>query len=572
MTVTLRPYQEFFVHEVRLKYRSGAQSVLLVAATGSGKTVVFSYIAKSAAALGRRVLILAHRDTLIKQASAKLMDYGVEHGIIMAGFTPDRHQLVQVASVQTLVRRLKKGLQHKFDLVVIDEAHLSAARTYREILEAFPTAKVLGVTGSPCRLDGKGLGREAGGLFDELVMGISIRELIEQAFLVKPVVYAPAEQINLAAVKKVAGDYDQQSLAEVMDKPKITGSAIAQYQKICPGVPAVAWCVNVQHAEHVAGEFNAAGIPALTLSGESTADDRERALRSLSNGKIKVITFAMLLVEGVDCPAIGAVIMLRPTMSLASYLQVIGRGLRPIYAQGFDLNALGGRQSAIAAGPKGNRCFVLDHAGLTFKHGFADEVREWSLDGAPKKKGKKKKDEPTIDLRQCPKCFLVTAPEPVCPGCGHVFKLAKGPEHVDGELAEITPEMEAALSRKKQQIAAQASAKSVDDMVEKLGYSRVRAEKIVAAREEKNALRNGLRADLIDWQRETGLAPVRVIGMYLADVNQLKPRALRELRTAFERYRDAYRGARARGEDPEFAIELSKILNPAAQPQSERLL
>jgi superfamily II DNA or RNA helicase len=482
----LRYYQTDAEDDVRAVLKI-VQAVLLVLSTGAGKTVIFSDIARRAAAKGNRILILAHRDTLIKQASAKLMDYGVSHGIIMAGFTPTRHELVQVASVQTLVRRLDKVLLD-FNLIVIDEAHLSAAASYRKIvaavLERNPKCKLLGVTGSPCRLDGKGLGKAAGGLYDELVQGISIKELIEQAYLVRPAVYAPAEQIDLSAVRVVAGEYEAKSLAEVMDKPKIVGSAIAAYQKHCPGVPAVAWCVNVAHAQHVAAEFNAAGVPALALSGDDDPSERDKALRALSNGAIKVVTFAMLLVEGVDCPAIGAVIMLRPTMSLASYLQVIGRGLRPVYADGMPLDTVEQRRAAIAAGPKGDRCFVLDHAGLTFKHGFADEVREWSLEGVKKKKGGKKKDEPTIQIRQCPKCFICFEPAPVCPACGYVFQGRGGPEHVDGELAEITPEMQAQMSaQRKKEVQKAKTLEELQRIAKDRGYSEKWAEIMFAQKQ-----------------------------------------------------------------------------------------
>jgi superfamily II DNA or RNA helicase len=482
----LRPYQVSAEDDVRAALRI-AQSALLVLSTGAGKTVVFADISRKAADKGKRILILAHRDTLIKQASAKLMDYGVEHGIIMAGFTPSRHAMVQVASVQTLVRRLDK-VKLDFDLVVIDEAHLSAATSYRKImaavLEQNPKCKLLGVTGSPCRLDGKGLGREAGGLYDDLVQGISIKELIEQAYLVRPAVYAPAEQIDLSGVKVIGNEYEAKSLAEVMDKPKITGDAIAQYKKICPGVPAVAWCANVAHAQHVAAEFNANGIPAMALSGEDDPAERDKALRALSSGKIKVVTFAMLLVEGVDCPAIGAIIMLRPTMSLASYLQVIGRGLRPVYAPGMPLDTVEQRRAAIKAGPKGDRCFVLDHAGLTFKHGFADEVREWSLEGVRKKKGAKKKDEPTLAVKQCPKCFLVHEPAPVCPACGHVYEQRGGPEHVDGELAEITPEMAEMLkAQRKREVQKAKTLEQLQELAKQRGYSEKWAEIMFAQKQ-----------------------------------------------------------------------------------------
>lgn len=457
--------------------------------TVTHNTVVFSYIAKSAAHKGSRVLILAHRDQLIKQASRKLTENGVPHGIIMAGFTPAPRRHVQVASVQTLVRRIDKmrAAGVRFDLIVIDEAHLSAAASYQKILAAWPEARVLGVTGSPIRLDGKGLGRGQGGCFDVIVQGITIKQLIAQGYLVKPTVYASKTKIDLSGVKKVGGDFDGQALADVMDKPVITGSAIAEYRRICPGVPAVAWCANVAHARHVAEEFNAAGIPALALSGEDDSTERDRALAALAAGTIKVVTFAMLLVEGVDQPAIGAVILLRPTMSLSSYLQVIGRGLRPIYAPGMPLDTAEQRFAAIDAGPKGRRCFVLDHAGLTFRHGLADEDREWSLDGVTKKKGKKKEEDRPPPLSQCPKCFLVHDPQPTCPACGHVYEAkVRKIDQVDGELAEITEDVAARLRMERQREVARAQ--TLDDLrkiAAQRGYRPSWADHVFAARQRK---------------------------------------------------------------------------------------
>jgi superfamily II DNA or RNA helicase len=520
--VALRPYQEDFVEKVRLEFRAKHKAVLLVAATGAGKTVVFSYIAKSAAEKGSRVLILAHRDQLIKQASRKLTDNGVVHGIIMAGFTPQLRRRVQVASVQTLVRRIEKmkaaeaGAAERaraaalaagkteaeaeaaakaasralgFDLIVIDECHLSAAASYMAILAAWPEARVLGVTGSPIRLDGKGLGRQWGGTFDVLVQGISIKQLIAEGYLVEPAVYASKMRIELAGVKRVAGDFDKEALADVMDKPVITGSAIEHWKRICPGVPAVAWCVNVAHARHVAEQFNAAGIPALALSGENDSDERDKALAALSNGSIKVITFAMLLVEGVDCPAIGAVILLRPTMSLASYLQTVGRGLRPIYLPGMPLDTRAQRFAAIDAGPKGRKCFVLDHAGMVFRHGLPHEEREWTLEGQVKKPGKKKDSEPAVPIAQCPKCFIVHEPAPACPGCGHVYQVkARQLNEEDGELVVVTEDDAARLKRQRQrEVGAARTLEDLKKIAAQRGYRESWAEHVFNARQGKGA-------------------------------------------------------------------------------------
>lgn len=490
MKVVLRDYQDKAVHDIRLAFRQHKR-VILVLSTGAGKTIVFSHIALSAATKGRKVLILAHRDQLIKQASRKLNDNNLRHGIIMAGYTPDYAASVQLASVQTLVRRLET-VQARFkpDLIVIDECHLSAAASYIKILEHYADALVLGVTGSPCRLDNKPLGREFGGVYDFMVTGISIRQLIDRGFLVRPTVYAPAEQIDLSGIKKSMGDYKTDELAAVVDKPKLIGDAVDQYQKICPGVPAVAWCVTVQHAQHVADEFNARGIKAVMLCGEHDTAYRDDTLKQLATGEVQVVTFVGILVEGVDVPEIGAILLLRPTMSLASYLQVIGRGLRP--APGKDV------------------CYVLDHAGLSFKHGLADEEREWSLDwGEKKKKGKKKEREEAVDVLQCTGvggCFAVFSPDAgklaaerkraldpaftapcCCPNCGRpVQTKTRKLEQQDGELQEITPEMaERMRKQKRNEVNAARTLEELLRIAAQRGYSAGWAQQVFNSRLRK---------------------------------------------------------------------------------------
>lgn len=456
-TIIPRDYQQELMDKVLVSFRKKKRRPLVVAATGSGKTVVFSCIAQRAAEKGNNVLILAHRDTLIKQASAKLRAYGVIHGIIMAGFTPNMRAKVQVASVQTLVRRLQK-LRFKPDLIIIDEAHLSAAKSYLKILEHFSDALVIGFTGSPCRLDNKPLGSESGGIYDDLIQAISIRELIERGFLVQPRVYGSQEQLDLSGVKKSMGDFKTDDLAAVVDKPKIIGSAVEHYKRICPGVPAVAWCVTVAHAQHVTDEFNAQGVPAEMLCGDHDPAYRDTVLKKLETGEVKVVTFVGILIEGVDVPAIGAIILLRPTMSLSSYLQVIGRGLRP---------------HTMPDGRVKDCCYVLDHAGLTFRHGFADEEREWDLNGEVKLPGKKKVQEQKENVIQCTgpgACFAVFSRAPACPNCGKPVEVAnKTPEHVDGQLIEITPEMAEQLRKQKRNEVK--SAKTLEEL-ERIGAER----------------------------------------------------------------------------------------------------
>ena len=411
--VRLRPYQEAAVSSLRQAYTAGASAPLLCAATGAGKTVMFSAVAHGAHGKGNRVLILAHRAELIRQASNKLRDAGVPHGIIAPGY-PETSDLVQVGSVQTVARRLDR-LQ-KFNLIVVDEAHHSIAGQYLAIIKAQPQAKLLGVTATPERLDGRGLGRQCGGVFDQLVMGPQVAELVAAGYLTPTRVWAPARGPDLSEVRTVAGDYDAKQLADAMDRPSVTGDAVLQYGKHAPGLPCIVFCVSVRHAQDVAEAFRAAGWRAVAAHGEMRTTERDAALGGLATGSVQVVCAADLISEGLDIPAVGAVILLRPTKSLGLHLQQIGRGLRPM--------------------PGKTHLVVLDHANNTATHGFAETPRQWSLEG-------RKRRQAAPAIRQCPSCYAVFSPQHRCPCCGHAFAAAAKPRQIeqrDGDLSELSPE------------------------------------------------------------------------------------------------------------------------------------
>lgn len=416
--IALRPYQQQLVDDTREAYASGARAVLAVAPTGAGKTIFFSYVACSAAERGKRVLVLCHRRELIRQASRKLTETGVPHGIIAPGFTPTR-DAVQVASVQTLGRRLDDTRFASFDLLVIDEAHHAIAGQWRQVIEAYPTARILGVSASPERLDGKGLGIDAGGCFDAMVMGPAVLDLIEGGFLSPTRVFAPAEAPDLTGIRTVAGDYAQGALASAMERPKVVGDAVAHYAKHAAGQPAILFSPSVAHAETMAEAFRAAGYRATAASGTTHAAERDAAIAGLATGAVQVLCSCDLISEGLDVPAVGCVILMRPTKSLGLYLQQVGRGLRPA--------------------PGKSHLIVLDHAGNSLTHGMIEQPRDWSLAG-------RKKGVAAAEARQCPSCYAVHAPAPACPVCGHSYAEARkegageraGPDQVDGELAEIS--------------------------------------------------------------------------------------------------------------------------------------
>jgi len=351
--------------------------------------------------------------------------------------------------------------------ILVHNCHHATASTWRKILEAWPTALVLGVTATPIRGDGTGLGQSAGGLFDDLIVGPQVPELIAKGFLVKPIVYAPAERLDLTGVRIVRGDYDNKELAARVDKPKITGDAVDHYRRLCPGAPAVVFCVSIAHAEHVANEFRAAGYRAYAVDGSMDDDERKRVLSGLGNGSVQVVCSCDLISEGTDIPAIACAILLRPTQSMGLYIQQVGRALR----------TLDGKSSA----------FILDHVGNVLTHGMPDELREWSLDGDTKRRKKKKDAEPTMRVKQCEQCFAVHAPSPKCPHCGFVYVAdSRKLDQEAGELKQITPEQAAMLRRqKKKEVAKARTLTELEAIAEARGYKRSWAKYVLASREKK---------------------------------------------------------------------------------------
>jgi superfamily II DNA or RNA helicase len=432
----LRDYQTSFVTSIRAAFSAGKRRVLAVSPTGSGKTVMFVYIARGAAARGKRICILVHRQELLDQTSRALDEMGVEHGVIAGGRT-GRKGAVQVASVQTLVRRLDQ--YPGFDMIVVDEAHHAAAGSWEKIMAAYPNAFVLGVTATPERLDGRGLGNH----FSEIIVGPTVAELIEQGYLSPYRLYAPTRP-DLAEVQTRMGDYVAAELVAAMDKPTITGDAVDHYRRLAAGKRALVFCVSIKHSEHVAAQFGGAGFSFLHIDGNTDPGTRMAGTRAFAKEQVQGLSNVDLFGEGYDVPGAEVAILLRPTQSLGLFLQQCGRVLRPVYAPGFDLTTVGGRRAAIAAGPK-PYAILLDHAGCCHMHGLPDDVREWSLEGR-KKRRKSEASEDGPAIRQCDQCFAVCAATlTACPACGKPFKVVgrPGPEQVDGELVEFRRDPEA---------------------------------------------------------------------------------------------------------------------------------
>lgn len=545
MTITLRPYQQDVVNEVRNAFAEGYKCPLVVASTGAGKTVMFSYIAKNAADRNNAILIAAHRKEIIRQISLSLARFALPHNVIAAPALVRQIKIAQfkafgksfvdttsstmVGSVQTIVgrfdmidaaiARLSKRITKPAKTIVIqDEGHHVVQNTaWGRVMDRYGPAVgnvSLIVTASPQRLDGRGLGKGHGGYADTIIEAPPMSWLIENGFLSPYRVFTAQHQIDVSSVKTRMGDYAASDLQEVVDKPQITGDAITHWRKHANGLKTAIFCVSVEHSKHVAAEFNANGIPAAHIDGGTDDTERDKAIIDFANGKILVITNVNILSEGFDLASIAqqdvtidCVVDLAPTQSLVNALQRWGRALRPA---------------------AGKTAILLDHAGNVMRHGLPDEDRAWTLEGVKKKKRKTEEDdEEDVKVKCCPECFSIHEPQPVCPNCGHVYEIkARKIEHIEGELKEI---QQAQIEQmRKTRMLQQGKAQTVHELIAQ-GMSRGRAEKIIEARLAKQALQEEIFNKLSEIQVKTGFGPYQTCGFTRADILRMKPKELKAL-------------------------------------------
>ena len=426
--LTPRDYQLTALDALRALIAEGCRRLLAVLATGGGKTVVAALIALGAVQKGRRILFCGPRREIIAQAFWKLVEAGIpelECGVIMAdGVIPHavtrqpylarRPQAqVQVASIQTLQhRRLPPA-----DVVFIDEAHHATSPTWQKIIDHYTAAGavIVGLTATPIRADGKGLS----GAFDRIHVIAGFAELAAGGYLVIPRVFTTPRGPDLSAVKvNKSGEYDDEPLAEAMDKRQLVGDLVDHWLRLAEGRTTVVFAASVAHSRHIVEQFAAAGILAAHIDANTDPEERDSILGRLHRGEIQVLSNMSVCTEGWDEPRCKCVVLARPTKSLSLFLQMCGRGLRPW---------------------ENTTALLLDHAGAVREHGFPQDVREWTLEG--RKKRKKSPEEAESPMRVCPECDAVIPGAPtVCPECGFGFLLnGTGIEEVEGELVEASP-------------------------------------------------------------------------------------------------------------------------------------
>lgn len=457
----LRDYQEDLLARTRNSLRTNNR-VLMVLPTGGGKTVIFSYMVSRAAAKGIRCVVLVHRDELIDQVAQTLQKFGVQCTFIAQGRPYRRDVSVVVASVFTLRNRLEHV--ESPGLIIVDEAHhCTLASSWGKVLTRWSMSKVVGVSATPERLSGEGLGQ----MFEDMVIGPTTSELIQRNALCPFEYYLP-DTIDLSSIGFSAGDYNAKQLSELMNRKVIAARAVEAYRQIADGQRTVVFCVDLAHCQRTVTDYRTAGYKAEIIDGTLERSVRRNLVHRFATGEISHLISCNVVSEGFDLPAIECVQMLRPTASLALCLQQWGRGLR----------VLPGKKQAT----------ILDHVGNCKRHGFPDDDREWSLES--KKRKRKTVSQAVERVKQCPKCYRAVQQQVAVCVCGHKFEPSKreGPEEVDGTMVAVSQEARAAMA--KTRVLEQKNTRTLDGLIElgkQRGYKFPRewALKIFAARNNK---------------------------------------------------------------------------------------
>ena len=390
---------------------SSHDSALLVLPTGGGKGSIAAIMGRGAADKNLRSVFMAHRIEIVDQLVSTLQSVGVEPGVIATGYPEHANRLVQVASVQTLSRPKRLFMTPAPSLLVIDEAQHAIAKQWKTIRSVWSTSKVVGLSATPIRLDGQGLGD----VFESMVEGPDVAWLIANNYLAPYRAFAPSRP-QTAQLPMAGGDYTRAANEALMNKPSITGDAVSTYMKYVYGKPAIAFCVSVKHSMEVAAAFCAVGIVAVHVDGDTPRDVRRQIMTDFRAGKIDVLCNVEVFTEGTDCPGAEVGIFLRPTASYGLWRQMVGRILRY---------------------QPGKVAWLFDHAGNFEKHGLPDDPITWSLQGT----GKKSRGdlESAMAVRTCPACYAVSpASKKTCERCGSAFPLTpREVKKLEGELREI---------------------------------------------------------------------------------------------------------------------------------------
>lgn len=390
----LRPYQVALINDLYRTLNQGHKRVAILAGTGAGKTVISGQICHHAEAAGKRLLFLVHLDVLVGQTYEKMQAFGLHCGFIKAGWAENREAPIQIASIQTMAKR-RWWRKWPADVVFFDEGHITLfSQVGQSVLKTFPDATHLVMTATPERL-GK---RQLGDYLDTLVASPSPSELQGMGYLSRMKYYTPDGAVNLDGVKTVQGDYDEAGLKNACDRPELIAKIVREWQRIAPGKRTIAFCVDLEHARHVAEAFRQAGVPADTVEGGTPIKARRRMYADLRDEKILVLTSCNVISIGFDEPSVEVGLMLRPTQSSALHFQQVGRVMR--------ISPQTGKQFGL----------ILDQAGNLDRLGFPEDIKEYTLPTQDQTSG----SGSPPPMKPCPACgYRVLSFVVKCPECGH---------------------------------------------------------------------------------------------------------------------------------------------------------
>lgn len=396
-----RKYQSDAVESVRACWKNGKKRVLLVMPTGAGKGTVFCQVTERLLANGKTMTVMAHRRNLVKQLAERLIQFGIPYRVEMAGLPSeswvrqDHNPRVYVVSKDTLISRCRGGNFDKLpvtDLLTLDEAHRCEESGYSELVARFPAKYWLGLTATPIRPDGSGLGSRN---WDALVVGATVPGLVKDNYLVPVKVYTPPG----LSQRRVEGK-----------KTKIAGDPVEWWMRFAGGKRTIAFLPGVEIARGVMDKFNAAGVPAAILSAQSPNEERSEILAKVKEGCIRWLGNVDLFTEGMDCPELEVCQILRKMDSMRAYIQAVGRVLRPA--------PWIGKTEAI----------LLDHSAASAIHRYPDIEPEWKLDESGLEFQKRHSARIQKELGKpidCRKCGAVFAGVPKCPYCGEPIPPSK---------------------------------------------------------------------------------------------------------------------------------------------------
>lgn len=371
--IKFRPYQEAAIKNT-IGSLKDHRKVLLVSPTGSGKTVMAGgIISRFLSKIPKKVLVMVHGDELIDQWGKSCYDmFGIRSGIIKAGHKPALRHPLQVASVQTAVRR--KPVED-VGLIIVDECHRALASSYQKMMDKYPDAYIIGITATPVRSDGQGFGDT----FEKLIVATTIPKLIDQGFLVPFRMFVTALNPNMLRNIGMRGhDYDEHQLGELMQDETIMANAYKSWKEHANGLQTISFCSSVEHARAVAQMFQDNGVSAAMVCGETPKHERRNIVRQFREGKITYLANMGVFTEGFDVKSVGCVQLLRATKSYSLYSQMKGRGMRTY--------------------PGKKECILLDQGNNWIEHGLPNYEPTWNLYKTPEMDDKeivlvKKKDK-----------------------------------------------------------------------------------------------------------------------------------------------------------------------------------